>query len=352
MTELDFENDQKLKSLTEALRAGPGSPQWRQAVLEWRSTGVGESEHQLLMRVREHLASGKSYREIRAGPAFTRRVMDQIDDVEAKRAIKSPGAGWIASISGLVIVAVVAAITYFVWPLGSEQQHPSAATRLDRTYFVSTLESATFEDSISPRWQTFGNLTLIADNGLRPANTASRTTSSGEFQGGGAYWERALGADQAFAMECAVQVVESAKDAVVQLFVTDDLQFGGKSATTPHELVWILKDGEASVVLPDGSLAAPSIRLDTGRVKDKHQTVDVLIVLNRQQSMVEVNQQKLWSGANQLSNSNPRTIGIRFLVRGQSGSGGAASADEASVKSIRVLQPEPPKKQSDEAVVE
>src|SRR5215207_9469757 len=100
MVELDFQTDEKLKALSEALRAGPGSPQWRDAVSEW-SAGNESSEHELLLRVREHLASGKSYREIRAGAGFTRLVMEGIEQEQAKQSSRRTGgsAAWIAAIS-------------------------------------------------------------------------------------------------------------------------------------------------------------------------------------------------------------------------------------------------------------
>src|SRR5580704_15943114 len=84
---LDFESDQFLKLLTDALRAGPGSPTWHTVVARLRqsepaSAAALDSESgqwQALISVRENLESGKSYRSVRAGPGFRRRVMDRID---------------------------------------------------------------------------------------------------------------------------------------------------------------------------------------------------------------------------------------------------------------------------------
>src|SRR4051812_48367275 len=54
--------------LTDALRAGPGSPEWHQAVAKLRAEGLADSdEYKLLVTVREHLASGRDYKSIRAG---------------------------------------------------------------------------------------------------------------------------------------------------------------------------------------------------------------------------------------------------------------------------------------------
>src|SRR6476619_7514162 len=66
MTELDFESDPKLELLTDALRAGPGTPQWRQALGAVEHT-PGSDEFKALYTARERLASGRGYREVRAG---------------------------------------------------------------------------------------------------------------------------------------------------------------------------------------------------------------------------------------------------------------------------------------------
>src|SRR5690349_18877888 len=95
------QSDEFMELLTDALRAGPGSPEWHRAVGEARKRG-GESadEYALLWTAREHLASGKSYRDVRPGPGFTRKVMGAIEaepTVAAKKAPKSASAAtWIA----------------------------------------------------------------------------------------------------------------------------------------------------------------------------------------------------------------------------------------------------------------
>ena len=74
MTDLDFESSQ-LQLLTDALRAGPGSPEWRAAMESVAAAGGTEAEeYKTLYAARERLASGRQYREVRAGPAFTRSV--------------------------------------------------------------------------------------------------------------------------------------------------------------------------------------------------------------------------------------------------------------------------------------
>jgi hypothetical protein len=319
---MDFGSDEKLKLLTDALRAGPGSPEWRAAVAEFRENGSVEDEHSLLLRVREHLASGRSYRAVRAGPAFTRKVIEGIEAEEQAQAGVTPNANWIAAIAALVIVAVVAVVAFLVWPHGGEN---IGAPSLERTNFVVTAESVSFEDSIGADWQTFGNLTLMADHGLRPIVSGE---GSG-YRGGGVYWDRQLPADEPISVEATVTVQKGTGDAAVQLFVTDDLNFTGGAATTAHELVWLLKDQEAKVFLPDGSVQGQTVRL-----KDVKQTVDVRVALGKTDAVVEVNQQKLWAGPHQLDGSKARRIGFRFVVAGKD------PGEKISLQSARVMETE------------
>jgi hypothetical protein len=79
--------------LTDALRAGPGSPAWRAAMESVAAAGGTEAEeYKTLYAARERLASGRQYREVRAGPAFTRSVFDAIEH-ERDAAGSTPGAG-------------------------------------------------------------------------------------------------------------------------------------------------------------------------------------------------------------------------------------------------------------------
>src|SRR5215204_1027513 len=115
MTELDFESAQ-LELLTEALRAGPGTPQWREALATIDVT-PGADEFRLLCAARERLASGSSYREVRAGPRFTRNVFDAIEHDEGAAPPKAlPSANWIAALSAAVILAILGVVAYLVVP--------------------------------------------------------------------------------------------------------------------------------------------------------------------------------------------------------------------------------------------
>src|SRR3954468_2020535 len=107
MTELDFESSQ-LQLITEALRAGPGSPAWREALAAIEHSPDAD-EFKVLYAARERLASGRTYREVRAGVGFTRKVFDAIEQEQAAgqantAAAALPSANLIAILSALVIL--------------------------------------------------------------------------------------------------------------------------------------------------------------------------------------------------------------------------------------------------------
>ena len=129
MATLDFESDPQLIALTDALRAGPGSPQWRDAVARLREQGGDQAdEYLLLCTAREHLASGKSYREIHAGPGFSRKVMEAVEQEQSgERAKVAPTAGIVLLLSVLLIVAVVGSVGYFIWHTSGTSAPPKQA---------------------------------------------------------------------------------------------------------------------------------------------------------------------------------------------------------------------------------
>ena len=321
MTELDFESEQ-LQLLTEALRAGPGTPAWREA-LATLEHAPGADEYRLLYAARERLASGRQYREVRAGQGFTRKVFNAIDEEEGTRARAVPSANLIAALSALVILSVLAIVTYFVMP----RPDKNSPEDLSQTYFVNTLSSNRFDGELGMEWSAFGSLGVEPRDGLRPV-----LKDVGEsFRGGGAFYTRNLSPQQAFALEATVRIAKPSDDLVVQLFVTDDANFGGDSATSAHELVWLARGGEASVVLPGGHVQAQNVRLNAVRTP-----AELRMSVNRDEASVEMNGQKIWSGKHGLDSAKGRMVGVRFLARGGKSDGSAV------VESVRILTPQKP----------
>jgi len=324
MTEIDFESAQ-LQLLTEALRAGPGTPQWREALASVDAGAADVDEYKLLYAARERLASGRAYREVHAGQGFTRKVFDAIEQEESARPSAMPSANLIAAVSALVILGVLAIIAWFVIPRAATERAPD----LSQTYFVNTRAASNFESELGMEWAAFGPLPVIAQDGLRPV-PGQNGASAKSFRGGGVFYERSFAPDEPFAIEASIRHARPSDDLVVQIFVADDRDFSADTATSPHELVWSLRGGEASVVLPDGSVESPGVKVRAGF----NASVDVRVAVNRTDALVEMNGQRLWTGPNQLDGQRPRVLGVRFLARNGDDKG------RAFVESVRVLVPQ------------
>jgi hypothetical protein len=330
-----------LRLLSDALRAGPGTPEWRAALEELRDrprgTADDQEEYQLLLRARENLASGRSYREVRAGPAFSRKVLDEIERESAgARHSWIPSATWIAALSAVTILVVLTIVAVVIVPRGG-QPPASGSPDLSKLYFVKTREFVDL-DQMPSGWRKFGSLNLQADRGLRPAGDstgsgggASRTQPT--FVGGGIVREAAIAPDQPTAFEATVDSPRPSSNVIVQLFVTDEPTFDGVSATSPHELVWLLRDDQMSVVLPGGRVEAQAPRPPAAH------SLEIRVAFDREQAYVHCDGQQIWSGRHGLDPARPRSIGVRFLARA------AGDPLKPGVLSLRVLEPEENKAQ-------
>ena len=322
MTELDFESSQ-LQLITEALRAGPGSPAWREA-LALIEHSPDADEFKVLYAARERLASGQKYREVRAGAGFTRKVFDAIEQEQSAdeaNAAAVPSANLIAALSALVILAILGIIAFFVIP---RSKVPDARDDLAQTYFVNTQAQSSFDSDLGADWSAFGKLAVEAHSGLRPI---LKDLNASSFSGGGVVYQRALPADQPVAIAAALRIPKPGENLILQVFVTDDKTFAGESATSPHEVVCQVRGSEVSVYLPGGS-AAPT----RGAKIQPGQRTDIRLSVNRAQAAVDVNGQRLWTGAHQLDPAAPRAVGVRFVAQGD-----IPPADVPVVETIRVL---------------
>src|SRR5437763_11983608 len=117
---VDLQSEQFMTLLTDALRSGPGSPEWHQAVKILRASDQNVDEYTLLYTAREHLESGKEYRSVRAGAGFTRKVLDSIDEQATGGGV--PTANIIALIAAGVILIVVAVVGVMLLKGGSPEQ--------------------------------------------------------------------------------------------------------------------------------------------------------------------------------------------------------------------------------------
>src|SRR5437762_5633037 len=185
MPTLDFESDQFLQLLTDALRAGPGSPEWHEAVETLRSNGIAQKdEYGLLISARENLEKGKDYRSVRAGPGFGRKLNEALD-AEATGKKGPPTTSVVAIVSAGVLLAAAAVLLYLLFPGGA----PTAAIeKLSNTYFVDPILEHGFEYSIAKDFDRIGSLSIEAQRGLHP----SADDQSGALSGGGIVWTQKI----------------------------------------------------------------------------------------------------------------------------------------------------------------
>lgn len=313
MPTLDFESDRFLQLLTDALRAGPGSPEWHEAVAALRANDNGnendrktaaKDEYQLLLEARQHLESGKEYRSVRAGPGFTRKLNDAIEDesASAKKNPSAPTTGIVAIASALLLLAAAGVLCYLLFPDGV----PTAALeKLSNTYFYVPALDVDFDSSLPDSLKQIGSLPLETENGLHPIRAA------GSMTGGGVIWSQPIAAGQAVAIETALRINRPSDDLIAELFITDSPDLSPERGTSSHELVWLYQAGQAKVVLPSGAVQSAA-----QANRDFRGTIPIRVAIDRDVVIVEQSGKQIWAGRNQLDPSKPRTIGLRFLKTG------------------------------------
>src|SRR4051812_17116473 len=232
MPALDFESDQFLTLLTDALRAGPGSPEWHEAVEVLRTNGSGEhDEHRLLIAARENLEKGKEYRSVRAGPGFSRKLNEALDS-EATKPKQPPTTGVVAIVSAGLILVAAGVVLYLLFPGGA----PTAAIeKLSNTYFVEPVVERRFDARIAAEFDRIGSLPIEADGGLHPAAGAS----AGTLTGGGIVWSQKVSADQPIAIDATLRVTRPTDDVIAEVFVSDTNNFSTDKSTSGHEFLWL-----------------------------------------------------------------------------------------------------------------
>lgn len=336
---VDIESDPLFQLLTDALRAGPGSPEWRDAVAQLRARGAadapGSDDYQLLITAREHLSSGRDFRTVRAGAGFTRKLFSTIDQEPAGAQRPAlPMASLIAGASAVVILIVLALVAWRLSRGPTTGEQPTDVAQLEATYFPNVVASATFiaaDGEFQPPadWQKIGRLPLAASNGsLRPGPMPS---GAAEASGGGLVTTTALPADQPFAVEADVVPPGGNGDPVLlEVFISDSPDFSPDRATSAHELVFLSESGSRRVVV-DGQAQELS-----GNAAAGSGVRTVRVVVSRDQAVVKVGDTRLWAGPHHLAADKPRYAGVRFIRR----PGKAESS--AAVSALRVTNRPPP----------
>jgi len=325
--QLDIENDPFLVLLTDALRAGPGSPQWHEAVAKLKTSAEPVDEYQLLIEARQALESGKDYRSVRAGPGFTRKLLNDIERQKPSgvRARGIPVASLTALLAGAVIVIVAAILVFELYPRTNPTPSPGAKgiEDLASTYFPDTVLSSTFEMGIPSAWRTLGGLPLECRDGLR---AAAADVQPGNYVGGGVVSIDSFSADQPFSALVTIRIGKPEETLIPQVFVTNSSDFSSDRAVSSGiELVWQLKGGQQQAVSGGDIKSHASLPAHSP-------TLSVRLVVNHDLAVMECNGHRLWAGPNAFGDK-PRYLGVRFLRTAGTASG------QITVQSIRVQKP-------------
>ena len=301
--------------LTDALRSGPGSPEWNQAVKTLRASDQNIDEYTLLYAARERLESGKGYRDVRPGPGFTRKVLEGIDE-QGRTGVGIPTANLIAKIAAVVMLAIVVIVAVFLLKGSNPQQQ--AIEDLTRQIFGNPLLSASFTGpaattpAIPDGWTEFGDLPLVVvANELRPSTMPAGlppTTEPGAYKTGGLITVASVPAKQSLEVDVTLHVSKVGDEGIAEVFVSDE-PITDENAIGGHALVWRFKAGEARVFLPDGRPAPHGEKVGSAR------DVPVKILLNRDIAVVDSAGQRLYAGPHLLAADRPRYVGIRFRRR-------------------------------------
>ena len=327
-TDVDIEKDPLLVLLTDALRAGPGSPQWHDAVTKLKTSTEPVDEYRLLLEAREALESGRDYRSVRAGPGFTRKLMTGIEQEKQqsdKRSRRLSTPTLIVILSALVIGTVVGLLVWQLWPrpqVGTVSNQ-KAIDELAGTYFANDVLSANFADAIPMGWRKIGSLPLDTNEGLRAG--ALDQVQPGDYVGGGIVAPDPIPPDQTFAFQIVLRVAAPGQDLTPQVFVSNSPDFSQDRAISAQELVWWLQ-GKTQKVVVNGNVERQS------PLNERSRTVTIRIVMNRDLAIVEADGQRLWAGPHHLG-TQPRYLGVRFIRTAGNNLG------DLAFQSVRIAKP-------------
>lgn len=335
MTTLDFNSEEFQALLTDALRAGPASPAWHDAVRRIRAAGAqtAAGDYELLLTARQHLESGKGYRQIRPGPEFTRKVMQAVAE-EGDSQSRRPGAPAtptiIALLAGAAALIAIVVLSNLLISSGTSQRQTLKDLK-DQT-FSREIISTQFADGLPQEFRAIGSLEGIWSHSMRPPTTAP----SDVYAGVGIVTTSPIVATTPTALEITLRLAETNASVIPQIFITDQPQFSPDRGIAPHEFVWTLQPQQnknrttfrQQVVLPDGTFAATADATFASRA-----TIVIRLAFDADFVLVDSDGQRLYAGPHQLSVDQPRYVGVRFLRRGE-----LRLRDLPAVLSIRISQ--------------
>ncbi|MDB5324516.1 MAG: hypothetical protein JWM57_85 [Phycisphaerales bacterium] len=303
-----FESDAMLKLLTEALRRGPGSPEWHSAVSSLRNLNSPDAdEYRLLITARERIESGRAYREVRAGPAFTRELFGQLGAPPASGRRVTLGLV-IRLLCLLTLVGAIGVVMMYVAQAG-----PHDAQQLSSRLFVTPVRSWTF-DPIPSELHHVGPLPMETRNGGLRAG--SREVS--EPTGGLLYADEPLDLVRGTCVELRFDYRPGPTS--VQLTLMSDAIVNGPLAAVSAELALICDNAGVHVSTPASATAPRALSAGAHLLRLKVADGD---------AVAELDGQVVWNGPPRLG---PRGfVAIRMIRDGK--------ANDVTVRSLRVLAP-------------
>lgn len=334
-----IEDDSQLfERVTEALRAGPGTSAWEEALRALGAAGGdAQAEAELLARVRRHLESGHSWREIGAGEKFTSKLMRQLDEP-----VKPAGPSITAWIAGLAVFTVVG---LGVWGVVSAMRSSGSGNTgevnvtgggsgvggrpamPDVLAFTSPKVVWDFGSPWPGRTKLVGKLPLQASgDGLRPV---IGKLSGGQSEATAAFLEVPLQASEPVVVEVTweMPVLDRLSPGLVaQLFLTNTTTLDGVTTLTETEWVWQADKTGVRVITPKLEVASlPAL------ARDGDGRVTLRIILAGERASVESGGQTVWTGDVGVGAQGARFVGVRFLGKDE------VVGPVPTVKMIRVL---------------
>lgn len=287
------ESDPLFQLLTDALRAGPGSPQWADALAKLRDGGVqGADEYKLILRAREDIELGRDYRKVSAGPGFTRKVLEGIER-EGMRRTALPTATIVAILAGLVILGVIATVIVIMSRGGGGGGSGAEAA-------VEKLEGASLPVS-------------VASGSMPGAFTGF--IAKGDDAGGEVTTTTDIDAETAASVECEFVVPPVGGARTIQVFVRQtDKPF--------QEIGCDYSDGRVSVT-------APGARSEVATMGTPGATLKIGIRFDLDTAIIEAGGRRLFAGPHGM-HATPRRAGIRFRT--------ASKHETIEVKSLSVAR--------------
>lgn len=323
---MNIQSEQFQQTLAEALRAGPVSPCWREAVDALKAAGQSGEELALLCKARERLESGRSYRSVRAGSGFTQKLMAQIEQTE-QSSTSGSGISTASFITAAAVIVILAVVGMLAWMLFSPAQDNEGKVDLRSVYFVNTVLAEDFSQKPQAPgpWQGIGALPLTAQHGLRLQIPSPFTQP---VAGGGLMCPLELSPKEPVSVEAVIDIADPKTRVLAEVFLTDSPTFSSDRGISPRELIWQIDGTHTRVVLPDGRGAGiPS------PVQSVDRSVTVRLLVSRDKCIIEQDGAVVWSGEHQLSQNSPRRLGLRLLARGN------AKATDVTIRSLRVRKP-------------